>query len=394
MKYIKREQFIWNFLKGNEIPTFFKNVSLNSTIFNNPTNSSNQVENLPLVINLSLFPTFLEYKFLNEESYSTIKINNTNLSGAGIHIQPNQSLENYINKTLSTQSRKNLKKYKNRLESSFNIKYEYIYGEISDIKYHFLMAALFEMLTKRFDEKNMESVFLINWEVYTKNLFHLINNKKASLFVIYDNEKPISISLNYHIKSKILFSECGAFNIDYNKFGLGHIDNYILLKWCIDNQYVYLDLGNGVSDYKKKWCNSIYEFQYLIFYKKNSNISKLIIIPELIKVKTKNFLKKIGVDVYIKKLKRFWNNSNNIHTINTKTYSVEVLPISELTNYPKLIEITVDLNLYSFLNKPIYDFLYSNIEHIDNICVYKLENKPQEYLIKGKNAVSILKFIN
>lgn len=384
MKHIKREQFIWDFLKKNQIPSLFKNVSLNNTLFINRKFLTEFAEKSPLIVNVSLFPTFLEYKLINETFYNTKKINNTNLLGAGISIEPDQTLERYINKTLSAHSRKNINRYKNRLETSFNINYEFYYGQITDDKYDFLISTLFHMLTKRFDEKDIDSTFLLNWDAYTKNLYDLINKKAASLFVIYHNEKPINISLNYHVNHKILFCECGAFDTDYSKFGLGHIDNYVLLKWCIENKYIYLDLGNGVSDYKKKWCNNFYDFQYLIFYKKNSIFAQVLLKTELVKITIKNNLKKIGVDQFYKNLRRF-SNKRNTETINLISYDLKALNDFELKKYLQTNEVALDLSLYPFLNKPIYDFLYTNVENIDNVSAYKLSNKLNSYIIKGKN---------
>ena len=90
------------------------------------------------------------------------------------------------------------------------------------------------------------------------------------MFVIYHDTRPISISLNFHYNERILFSDCASYDIDYEKFGLGHIDLYKHLEWCLENNYAFLDLGNGVSEYKSKWCNIFYNFHYFLYFKKKS----------------------------------------------------------------------------------------------------------------------------
>ena len=78
---------------------------------------------------------------------------------------------------------------------------------------------------------------MMEWDDNIKNLHALINQKKASLFVIYDGDRPISISLNRHINNSILFSETHSYDVEYSKYGLGHVDNYMLLNWCINNNF-------------------------------------------------------------------------------------------------------------------------------------------------------------
>src|SRR5690606_41905928 len=62
----------------------------------------------------------------------------------------------------------------------------------------------------------------------------LFRSKRASFFVIYDGDHPIEISLNYHLND-VLFSSISSFDIDYAKFGLGHIEIHKQLEWCLEH---------------------------------------------------------------------------------------------------------------------------------------------------------------
>src|SRR5690606_9401311 len=124
-------------------------------------------------------------------------------------------------------------------------------------------------LTKRFEQRNDTNHILINWERYKNILFPLINEKKASIFVIYNNESPIQISINFHY-GKTFFAHIPAYDVDYAPYGLGNTAVYKQLEWCIENNYEYLDMGNGYLEYKKRWCNYQYDLETHIFYKKTS----------------------------------------------------------------------------------------------------------------------------
>ncbi|MFI0429059.1 GNAT family N-acetyltransferase [Mariniflexile sp. HMF6888] len=382
MPYITREQFLWDFLKKEMIPNCIESVELNDFSFINKNSAIDNHDNKHLAI-ISLAPNYLKFNFSNKESYLEEKIDNIHLDGCGIVINEKETLESYLKNVLSTQTRKNVKRFWNRLNQSFNIEIKYYFGHISEETCAFLLSKLHNMVIKRFDDKKTINSFIFNWENNTKNVFSSINNKKASLFVIYSDGIPINITLNYHSYNAILYAECNGFDQDYYKFGLGHIDNYILLKWCITNNYKYLDLGNGMMDYKKKWSNSFYKMQYIVYFNNKNLVSKTLASTEIFKVKTKNFFKKIKLDTFIIYLKHFLKSPKTDSKNANMTYNLEKIDDTALNKLVDLIE--VDLKANDFLRKPVYDSIFNSKEHINDIIIYKFSKNT--YIIKGKKTV-------
>src|SRR5690606_19884949 len=202
----------------------------------------------------------------------------------------------------------------------FDINYKMFYGKIEKEEYDFLMNSLKKMLVKRFKQRNNVNERLHEWDHFHKIIFPLINQKKASLFVIYDEKKPIDISLNYH-HDKIFFSAIASYDIDYAKFGLGHIDIYKQLEWCILNHYQIFDLGMGDMEYKSKWCNTIYKFNHHFIYQKRSIYSALITSSLIKKIITKQYLRNKKIDVLYKKITSlFKRNKKNTSTISNQVH--------------------------------------------------------------------------
>lgn len=288
--HIKREQFIWNFYKNSKtiIPGCYEYVRFNNQKILNSNASS--ATTLPNVIYVSLFPTFLKSKLVNEEHYKSKSITHFGFSGVGITLNESQTAESYLNSYTSRQLRVKLKKAIKKLENDRNINYELNFGDISDEKCEFLLNTLYTMTNKRFDNKKENHVFMMEWESNTKDLAALIRQNKSSLLVIYDGKKPISISVKRHISNTILFSETHAYDSDYSKYSLSDLDKYYTVNWCINNNYPFIDLGIGLSYHKKKWANLIYDIEYKIYYKNNA-IARGIAQFEITKIKLKNTLK-------------------------------------------------------------------------------------------------------
>ena len=95
----------------------------------------------------------------------------------------------------------------------------------------------------------------------------MIQSKQASLFVIYDNKKPISITLRFH-SNKIIFDTITVFDIDYQKFRLGSLSIIKMLDWAFKNNFKIFDLCKGHLDYKEKWSNIRYSVDNHIIYNK------------------------------------------------------------------------------------------------------------------------------
>ena len=388
MKHIKREQFIWNFQNQEIIPSCYENVFFNNTTYTN----ENATASPEPVLYVSLVPTYLNYTLVNQEQYNQKKISHKGKDGAGMLIDGDYTVDSYLQKFTKRQLRVNLKRAITRLEEAFNITYEYNFGFITEEKYLFLLSELKSMLEKRFLEKNMENMFLKDWELHTKELFNLINSKKASFFVIYSDEKPISISLNMHIKNSILFAKTNAYDTDYAKFSLGHLDNYLLLGWCLENKYHFLDLGFGIMDYKMKWCNLFYDFEYHIYSKKGSVIANSITSFEATKIKLKNTIKTYKIRERLQNVTTSIKKKEVLIEDSEANDNQETLVATTDFNDTDLKEINLKNEAYKSIRQPIYDYLYTNKLHIDAIKTYAVVTEENSFVFKvGEDFIKIKK---
>ncbi|WNH10232.1 GNAT family N-acetyltransferase [Thalassobellus suaedae] len=388
---IKREQFLWNYIQNGEFPECYEEVTIQNKSYETKKRIKNSSKT-PYVTYVSLFPKFLTPKLSNFDEYALKSVHHYNFNGAGIYINKdkNDVIDTYLNVHFNKKTGNNIKRYINRLETSFNIQYEHNFGYISQEKYNILMFRLKEMLVKRFEQKNTNNHFLKDWNENTKNIYNLINKNKASLFVIYDEQKPISISLNYHKNNTILFGNASTFDIDYIKFGLGHLNNYLRLDWCLQNNYMFLDLGTGITDHKKKWCNTFYDFDYHLFYKKNSILAILILYFEIFKIKIKNIIKSINlVDVILKRISGF-NLSKKNKQNSIPQYNIEIIDALSIID-TSLEVINIHSKEYEAIRLPTYNYLYSSKENINEVSVFKIKSKSHTYLIRGKkNTIKII----
>jgi hypothetical protein len=137
-----------------------------------------------------------------------------------------------------------------------------------------------------------------------------------------------------------------------------------------------------VLDNKKKWSNSFYEMQYIVHFNNKNVVSKTLASIEIFKIKTKNYLKKIKLDKFIIHLKHFFKSPKKNSKNANMTYNIEKIDDTALNKLVDLIE--VDLKAFDFLKKPVYDSIFNNNEHINDIIIYKFSNNT--YIIKGKKT--------
>lgn len=380
MKFVNKEDF-YNTLTEkhtvlNSYDELFYNYGSNkcSVFFN----SDEQLIKAKDVTSISLFPSFLSPKFINANTVIIKELPQKKINGYAIVIKQSENFETFLKDEFSKSFRANIKRLTTRLETCFSIKYKMIYGHILKNEYTFLTDALHKMLTKRFEQRNEKNDILKNWDFYLESTFDLVNTKKASIFVIYDDETPIHICVNHHFND-MLFVSIPSYNIDYSKFALGNISINKLLEWAVNNGYSLLDMAYGDLEYKRRWSNLVYSFSHHIIYSINSPISKIKANLEIFAITFKNFLKKYNVDVLIKKIKQLKKEKTRYHKCPDYT-------IQEVSNFDTKDLLTADLNsvIIAPVKKLIFDILYTHKEHRDNITVYKNKSENEFYII-GKS---------
>ncbi|MEG3658555.1 GNAT family N-acetyltransferase [Arenibacter palladensis] len=381
MKKVKLELFSTLF-DQHTIPDFYSSISYfkNQKIFNDTTNHYNEQKSSKNLYSLRLVPGYMNFNLKNEELLNIKKIPQINW-GYAIFLDSTSGIEDFINSQFKTKFRTNIKRSINRLETCFEITYRMYHGDIDRETYIQLMESLRIMLINRFSEKNVVNNNLPKWKELCANTFSLIAQKKASLFVIYNGDRPIAISLNYHL-DKILFSSISSYDLDYSKFGISHVEIYRQLEWCFLNNYLVFEMGVGSLDYKRRWSNHIYNYEHHVYYNK-SFLSNCYAFFEISRVKLKEYLKSKQIPEYISKGKAAINFEKKVHQDVLHNFEIEsTIDISLLKNSEK---INFQNDKYHYLRRPIYDFLYSTLDHVSKIQVFEII-KDTTYIISGKSA--------
>tara|TARA_R110002050_G_scaffold296426_1_gene456396 strand:- start:43113 stop:44300 length:1188 start_codon:yes stop_codon:yes gene_type:complete len=301
------------------------------------------------------------------------------------------SIQEYMAHQFGSKSRTKIRSYVRRLETCFNVTYKFYYGNIETQTYNALFNNLEFMIKRRFDQRGDEHQAIKNWDYFKQTTYQSILNKKASLFVIYDNDKPIDICLNYHYDN-ILIDYIRAYDIDYSKFRLGYIDILKQLEWCFENNHTIFDLGPGILTYKKQWCNVTYKFKNHIIFNKSSLINGVLAQFIVLIYKLKIYLDK--KNIIEDKANNSSNKSDNESTPLFIDYKFEVKEVfKNIKLEDKHVKINIEDEDYSFLRKEIYEYLYLNFENKNNINVYSIKNEPDSYIVIGKKNI-LLKKIN
>ncbi|PRX55278.1 GNAT family N-acetyltransferase [Flagellimonas meridianipacifica] len=292
--------------------------------------------------------------------------------------------EEYFNQQMSSKSRSNLRRYKNRLESCFQITYRAYYGAIEAEEYTKLFNALRQMLEKRFEQKNEKNYELPHLEGFEHIVYGMILAKTASLFVIYSGNTPISIRLNM-FKEKWAFYILSGYNIAYSKFHIGWIDMSENIKWLFLHGFKQYDLLKGYADYKKKWYTDTYQNENHFIYCR-SNIKSVIrgvfsFLRHKFVYSSISILKSTGLEILYKHIrKRF----RGVFVKKPKAYTVEIL-YHDKAPEEKLIDVDINNEKNPLvLREAVYNFLFLKRESLVDTTLFKVQSSSNKYFIKGK----------
>ncbi|WP_108868386.1 GNAT family N-acetyltransferase [Aquimarina aquimarini] len=380
MKKVRVDYFFELYEKG-KIPKVFSEVNdLDEKTIVNTDYNKDQIEYSKTVYSVFFVMDYLKPTFdTNLYSKKTIR---QFFKGYTISLDNFDSADAYVKYRFRSNA-KGIRRRIKRLETCFDISYKTYFGAIKQEEYDILMNELKAMLIRRFEQRNDISQSLLRWDYYKNLYFSLINQKKASLFVIYSNDTPIMISLNHHFYER-LFSAISSYDIDYGKFSLGSVEIYKKLEWCIANNHRSYEMGMGDLSYKREWCNHIYNFEHQIIYPKKSIRAYIYMLMEYIKVNFKEFVFKIA---YVK-YKEF--KAKRKKKLNFSVPQYESLPIEEaIRGNENYKEIDYNTEEFIYLRKKVFDFLYSGIEHVSDVKVLKKSKKElkESYLIIGKTKM-------
>ncbi|RAJ16037.1 GNAT family N-acetyltransferase [Arenibacter echinorum] len=325
-------------------------------------------------------PPYVNIEF--QEKYDSYQILNSSVLDFYVNLEGCSDVQEYLKSQMGAKSRSRLRGLVNRLEKCFDITYKIYFGEITKEEYELLFEYLKKFIEERFSQRGDKHQAMEEWNLYKERTFEMILKKEASLYVIYNENRPIDICLNYHIAS-VYVNKIRSYDIDYSKFRLGYIDIIKQLEWCLENNYAIFDLMRGDLRYKREFCNVITNFDRYILYPKNSFGAKLLAnikMKELLLRPKLRFIKD-GIRKVLKK-----NNSENDFQENDQPE----MKITELTLFPKNAKselINLNQEEYSSLRKGVYEFQYSTSEYSKDIQIYKLTNEPGSFIVKGTSKI-------
>ena len=291
-----------------------------------------------------------------------------------------ENINNYFSKQVGSKKIGNIKRRKKRLEKCFNITYKLFYkANLSKNSYDMLMTDFKRLLINKFNSKKEFYPITDNhlWEFYNAVLFPMIENGEASLFVVYNNDIPISFYLCYHFEG-LVTGVIPVFDMAYSKFGLGSITIMKLFEALYDLGIKTFDFYKGEYDYKNDWCNKNYTFEQHLIYN-NSLISKSLAFVIANKLKFKQYLREKGVNnFYYKARYKLKYKSKEVKQI-LAPITITKNEFQELNLEP----ISVFRNHHSNILKHIYDYIYLKNIHIDNINVYKNKDKSNVFIYEN-----------
>ncbi|MDC6352764.1 GNAT family N-acetyltransferase [Zeaxanthinibacter sp. PT1] len=305
-----------------------------------------------------------------------------------IDLSPYKNLGDFMSKRFSKSSRYKLNKYKRRLEESFDIRYKMFRGDIDRSEYDYIFKNFRELLEKRFDDKEVYNNNLdpAEWNFYHEVTYSMILEKSAGLYVIYHEDKPIGVTLNF-FSEDILFDAITVFDIDFFKFHLGSVTIMKLIEWSLENDIKTFDFSKGYFDYKTRWASKEYPFDYHIYYDTNSLKASLIARSLKFYLQLKQSLRDKGFNEKLHKITyKLRAKKQEVKTNTTYEFTdVEQKPIEESL---EKIRLTEEEN--AWLRPIIFEFLYLTTEHYIDIEVFRSKDEDGLYFISGKETTKFL----
>lgn len=375
-----KNNFLLNiFEKESGIPGYYKSINYaeNGNFLLKPDLREYYYSKSKTLHHITFFPDYLEAKLKSENELYLAKFHL--VKGYSIDLSHFQDVDSYLRSQFKKNA-KTIRRFVNRLETCLDIEYKLFYGEISKNEYDQLLQKLRGMIVQRFQQRNEESKSLLEWNRTVELTYPLILKKRASIFVIYDSGKPIEIAINYHFQ-QIMFSYISSYDIDYSKFGLGHVEIYKQLEWCLKNNFNRFEMGWGDLDYKRRWSNHIYNFEQHLFYPKESFPANIKFRIKALIIRMKLYLISKNVHIHVKNLKKRIRRPKNPKG-HFKDYEILQMENNSLEFASECHKIDHHLETYSFLKKIINDFLYSSIEHSSTIEVFECK-ADDTFIIKG-----------
>ncbi|SHJ59879.1 Acetyltransferase (GNAT) domain-containing protein [Arenibacter nanhaiticus] len=276
-----------------------------------------------------------------------------------------KTLDEYMQDRFDSKSRYNFRKNKKKLTQCFHINESIYFGSITKDEYDAVFKSFHSLLKKTFLEKQVSTNILEKWDYYYELVYPMILEKKASLYVLRNEDEPICIALNFHSED-ISFLFFSVYDSDYSKFGIGYMSVMKCIEWCIENNFKGYDFSKGYFHYKKRWSNVIYNFDYHILYDSKSITASFLAFFMSNYFRWKQILREKNLN---KAFNKVLFHLKNKEKIDDKYPGFQFGPKTELSDSHQFNKLNFKSCEYAFLRKPIYEFIYKTGFHIKDIKV-------------------------
>ena len=318
----------------------------------------------------------------NEQSCRTVPTQKTYVVNLGEY--PNGAA--YLQKHFGPKSRSALKRYKNRLETCFTVRNEVYYGPMDRENYDHLFEKLRELMVHRFEQKNEQNYELRHLEEIKEDVYPQLLQKQANLFVIYANERPVSIRINM-MKGTLAFYILSAYDPDYDMFRLGKLDMWQNIDWLIGEGCTKYDLLKGYGYIKERWADNIYN-NNLVFINSDHSLFgqmkfNMLVWRTKFKIATVKTAKSLKLDSFIKK----WKSKGSSHGME----SVETVLVNDAKFTKGVIGKRIGDISKKELTKPIFQLAYKHRYPVDQILIYESEAHRNDYYVQLQDTFYVLK---
>ncbi|EGV45014.1 GNAT family N-acetyltransferase [Bizionia argentinensis JUB59] len=294
------------------------------------------------------------------------------------------SFNDYIQNTLNSKSRNKFRSTLKKFESCFDVDYKFYYGKTDLGAYEIMMVGFKKLLEIRYGDLKIETNLSHEWPFYQELVYNMLREKKAMIISIEVSGKPISMSLAF-VGENTLVGAVKAFNADFYKFNVGHIEISKFIEWSIKNNIQTLDFSKGEYEYKTKWTNTNYLYNCHILYDASSISSRLNGCLLIKYFELKQYLRDKNFNLFVAKL-RF--AIKKLGSKNSQQLSYKILELKDDFNMNEFEITSLDKEegSYPFLKRIVFDGLYQKPEELIGVELYKSIDKTDNkmrFLVYG-----------
>ena len=185
-----------------------------------------------------------------------------------------ETIDALLRDCLGGKSYKNCRRLKRRLAEQVDLHLKVYTANMEQATYRKLMEGLRTMIRRRFAQKDADHDSLGRWEAVVNHSWDRLQDRQASLMVLYDGTQPISIGLNYH-REGVLASAITGFDTAYEPYGLGKLMLLEKIRWAFANDFRMVDLGWGDLQHKADLANRMETYRTDVVYPAASPLLRL-----------------------------------------------------------------------------------------------------------------------